>query len=55
MKVLEVNGEDLDQLYPAMCEAVSTHGPVAVVSKRKMAVGIKGLEGSPHAHDAIKV
>ncbi|ORX36956.1 putative transketolase [Kockovaella imperatae] len=55
MKVLEVDGEDLDALYPAMVEAVTTHGPFAVVAKRKMAVGIPDLEGSPHAHDVIKV
>ena len=55
LKVFEVQGEDLDQLYPAMAEAVSTHGPTAVIAKRKMAVGIPDLEGSPHAHDVIKV
>lgn len=55
MKVHVVNGEDIDSLYAAMADIVSTPGPAAVISQRKMAVGIKGLEGSPHAHDAIKV
>ena len=48
------NPEDLDGLYARMCKALSTKGPVALVNKRKMAVGIEGLEGSPHAHDVIK-
>jgi len=55
IKVVKANGEDLDSLYPAMCEVVNTPGPGAVVIKRKMAPGIKGIEGSPHAHDAVKV
>jgi transketolase len=48
------NPEDLDALYARMCKALSTNGPVALINKRKMAVGIEGLEGSPHAHDVIK-
>lgn len=55
VKVTEVDGEDLDALYAAMCDTINYDGPAAVCSKRKMAVGIKGIEGSPHAHDAIKV
>ncbi|ORY22833.1 putative transketolase [Naematelia encephala] len=53
--VFKADGENLDSLYGAMCDSLNTPGPTAVVSSRKMAVGIKGLEGSPHAHDAIKV
>ncbi|AGY60041.1 transketolase C-terminal domain-containing protein [Gloeobacter kilaueensis] len=49
------DGEDLDQLYTRLCAAVNTHGPVAVINKRKMAVGIDGLEGSTHGHDVIPV
>jgi len=55
MKVLTCEGENLDALYSAMCEAISTPGPVAVVAKRKMAPGIEGIEGSSHGHDVIPV
>lgn len=48
-------GEDLDGLYARMASAFSMDGPVALINKRKMAVGIEGLEGSNHAHDVIKV
>lgn len=53
--VFEVAGEDIDQLYGAVCDAVAHDGPAAVVSKRKMAPGIKGLEGTTHAHDVVPV
>lgn len=49
------DGEDLDDLYRRMADAVRREGPVGVVNKRKMAVGIPGLEGSNHAHDVIPV
>ena len=49
------DGEDLDALYARMCAAVTTSGPVALINRRKMCVGIKGLEGSAHGHDVIKV
>jgi len=55
MKVLEGDGEDLDDLYRRMCEAMTTAGPVAVVNHRPMCVGIAGLEGSNHGHDVISV
>ncbi len=55
IKVLEGDGEDLDDLYSRICEAVNTDGPVAVVNQRKMCVGIDGLEGSTHGHDVISV
>jgi transketolase len=55
LKVQTVDGENIDELYAAMCDAINYDGPAAVVCQRKMAVGIKGLEGSNHAHDAIKV
>ena len=48
------DGEDLDSLYARMCAAVTTPGPIGVINKRKMCVGIKGLEGSAHGHDVIK-
>lgn len=49
------DGEDLDSLYSRMCAAVTTRGPVALINRRQMCVGIKGLEGSAHGHDVIKV
>jgi transketolase len=55
LTTLPGNGEDLDDLYRRLCEAVATDGPVAVINKRPMAVGIEGLEGSTHGHDVIPV
>jgi len=48
------DGEDLDALYARMCKAATTAGPYALINKRKMCVGIEGLEGSNHGHDVIK-
>lgn len=47
------DGEDLDQLYARMCRAVTTPGPVALLNRRKMCVGIDGMEGKTHGHDVI--
>lgn len=55
LTVLEGSGEDLDGLYQRICQAVTTEGPIAIVNKRKMCVGIEGLEGSTHGHDVIPV
>jgi hypothetical protein len=55
LKVLAVNGEDLDSLYAAICEAINTPGPIAVICQRPMCPGIEGLEGSNHGHDVISV
>ncbi|MBW4615567.1 MAG: transketolase [Desmonostoc vinosum HA7617-LM4] len=55
IKVLSGDGEDLDDLYRRLCEAVITPGPVAVINKRPMCPGIEGLEGSNHGHDVISV
>lgn len=55
LKVLEVNGEDVDALYASICEAIATPGPIAVICKRPMCPGIAGLEGSNHGHDVISV
>lgn len=49
------DGEDLDALYARLCAAVTSTGPAALINRRKMCVGIKGLEGSAHGHDVIKV
>ncbi|NJL10715.1 MAG: transketolase, partial [Calothrix sp. SM1_7_51] len=55
VKILEGDGEDLDNLYQRLCEAVNTPGAVAVINKRPMCPGIEGLEGSNHGHDVISV
>jgi transketolase len=49
------DGEDLDALYRRMRKALTTPGPVALVNTRKMAPGLKGVEGSAKAHDVVKV
>ncbi|BAY65056.1 transketolase domain-containing protein [Calothrix brevissima NIES-22] len=55
LKILEGDGEDLDDLYSRLCEAVNTPGAIAVINKRPMCPGIAGLEGSTHGHDVISV
>lgn len=55
LKVLRAQGENLDSLYPAMCEVINHDGPAAVVVDRKMAAGIEGIEGECHAHDVVPV
>lgn len=55
VKVIETEGENIDMLFSAVAEAIATPGPVAVISKRKMAPGVPGLEGSPHGHEVIAV
>ncbi len=55
MKCITVNGEDLDALFGALRTAVADSGPIAVICKRKMCPGVKGVEGTCHGHDAIAV
>jgi len=55
LKVEYVDGEDTIQLHAILCKAFTTTGPVAVCIKRKMAVGIAGVEGHTHGHEAIKI
>lgn len=55
LKVITVQGEDIDALWGALCAIVAHKGPAAVVSKRKMAIGIPDIEGSTHGHDVIPV
>lgn len=55
LHVVTVDGEDIDQLWGAISEIVTTPGPAAVVSKRKMAPGIPDIEGSSHGHDVIPI
>jgi len=55
LKILEGDGEDIDDLYHRIYEAVNTPGPIAIINKRPMCPGIAGLEGSTHGHDVISV
>lgn len=55
LTILEGDGEDIDDLYSRIIQAINTPGPVAVINKRPMCVGIEGLEGSTHGHDVISV
>ncbi len=50
-----VMGEDLDQLHIDLCRIFSDDRPHALVIKREMAPGVEGAEGSPHAHEVLKV
>ncbi|WP_136799173.1 MULTISPECIES: transketolase C-terminal domain-containing protein [Desulfosediminicola] len=55
---LEVNagdGEDLDALFGRIQQAMVADGPVALVNRRLMAVGVPGIEGLPKGHDVIPV
>ncbi|KAL2840297.1 thiamine diphosphate-binding protein [Aspergillus pseudoustus] len=55
LHVVRAQGEDVDSLYAAMVEVISTPGPAAVVVDRKMAPGIEEIEGKTHAHDVVPV
>lgn len=55
LKVIRAHGEDIDSLYAAMVEIVSSPGPAAVIVDRKMAPGIEDIEGKIHAHDVVPV
>ncbi|KAF7329913.1 Transket-pyr domain-containing protein [Mycena kentingensis (nom. inval.)] len=55
VKVVPVDGEDIDALWGAICSVISHPGPAAVISKRPMAPGIEGIQGSAHGHDVIPV
>lgn len=55
LKVLTVQGEDIDALWAGISSIVNHDGPAAVVAKRVMAPGIADIQGSPHGHDVIPV
>ncbi|KAF8344751.1 thiamine diphosphate-binding protein [Amanita rubescens] len=55
LKVLTVQGEDIDALWAAVSSIIRHDGPAAVICKRVMAPGIEGIEGSTHGHDVIPV
>ncbi|MHA1721361.1 MAG: transketolase C-terminal domain-containing protein, partial [Promethearchaeota archaeon] len=45
--------EDIRELYRFMVKAITEEGPAAVICKRKMAIGIDGIEDTPKGHDVI--
>ncbi len=49
------DGENVDELFGRIKEALLADGPVALVNKRLMAVGVPGIEGLPKGHDVIPV
>jgi transketolase C-terminal domain/subunit/transketolase N-terminal domain/subunit len=49
------DGEDIDALFVRIRQALVADGPVALINKRLMAVGVAGIEGSPKGHDVIAV
>jgi len=49
------DGEKVDELFVRIKEALVTDGPVALINKRLMAVGVPGIEGLPKGHDVIPV
>jgi transketolase C-terminal domain/subunit/transketolase N-terminal domain/subunit len=49
------DGEDIDALFVRIQKALVAEGPVALINKRLMAVGVPGIEGSPKGHDVIAV
>jgi transketolase C-terminal domain/subunit/transketolase N-terminal domain/subunit len=55
MSVNVGDGEDLDDLFARIKSALLADGPVALINKRKMAIGVPGIEGLPKGHDVIPV
>ncbi len=49
------DGEDIDVLFARISKAFDQKGPVALVNKRPMAVGVEGIEGTSKGHDVIAV
>ncbi len=49
------DGEDLDALFARIQQAFVVKGPVALINRRKMAIGVPGIEGLPKGHDVIPV
>jgi transketolase C-terminal domain/subunit/transketolase N-terminal domain/subunit len=55
MRVNVGDGEDIDALFARIRAALIADGPVALINKRPMAVGVPGIEGLPKGHDVIPV
>ena len=49
------DGEELESLFDRIRKAFVDDGPVALVNKRLMAVGVAGIEGLSKGHDVIAV
>jgi transketolase C-terminal domain/subunit/transketolase N-terminal domain/subunit len=47
------DGEDYASLFRRIRNALSRKGPRALINRRKMAVGVDGIEGLPKGHDVI--
>ncbi|HEY0251533.1 MAG TPA: hypothetical protein VGC41_08400, partial [Kofleriaceae bacterium] len=48
-------GEDLDALYSALCKVFLNQRPHGLVIKRQIMPGVDGAQGSPHAHEVLKL
>ncbi|KAH9966952.1 thiamine diphosphate-binding protein [Lactifluus volemus] len=55
LKIVTVQGEDIDALWGAFVQIITHDGPAAIISKRVMAPGVPDIQGSPHGHDVIPV
>ncbi len=55
VSVSEGDGEDVSALYRRIQQALTRQGTSAVISRRPMAPGVKGIEGTSKGHDVIAV
>ncbi|HEV7301742.1 MAG TPA: transketolase C-terminal domain-containing protein [Tepidisphaeraceae bacterium] len=55
LQIETVLGEDYSSLYAGLARTFSDDQPRALIIMRKMAPGIEGAEGHPHAHEVLKV
>ncbi len=53
LAVKTTDPEDLDALFAGVRWLLATDGPAALVNRRAMAPGVKGIEGTTKGHDAI--
>lgn len=51
----EGDGEDIGTLFERVRGAFIADGPIALINKRPMAVGVPGIEGTSKGHDVIAV
>lgn len=49
------DGEDVEVLFEKIRSNLNCSGPAALISYRKMAPGIPGIEGTPKGHDVVPV
>jgi transketolase len=55
LQIETVMGEDLSALYVGLARTFEDQLPRGLIIMRKMAPGIEGAEGHPHAHEVLKV